>query len=126
MNSPDDSPVAVKNSSTSTPRLIFQLTVPGRLPSWNAILGMEQWQRYQFKKELAAVFLSELQRSENGSSTLTTVAKNITSIFSATHLAAHLAMIQAKRKSKLAKSKLAKASRKKCASTSLNCEKNPF
>ena len=31
-----------------------------RLPSWNQLLGMEQWQRHQFKKGIAAAFLFAL------------------------------------------------------------------
>ena len=42
-------------------KLIFSLTVPGRLPSWNDILGMEQWARYKFKNSLAKDFLSNRQ-----------------------------------------------------------------
>lgn len=65
-------------------RLIFSITVPGRLPSWNEILGMEHWARYAYKKELADGFLSELQRRANDCSTKTTCAKNLWLIYAAT------------------------------------------
>ena len=80
-------------------KLIFSLTVPGRLPSWNDILGMEHWARHKFKKELANEFLSELRALERGSSTKTTSAKSTTLTFADT-LALYLATKQEQRASR--------------------------
>lgn len=108
-------------------KLIFTLTVPGKLPSWNDILGMETWARYRFKKELADVFLFALQQSERASSIGTTSAKNTTLIFSAIHLREYLEMAQQRRKSKSANKKLKLANEKKSALKSLRSEKEvPF
>ena len=90
---------------TTPGELILRLDVPGRLPSWNQIMGMEQWARYKFKGELADVFLSSLRAIEGGSSTKTTSAANTTSTFYAT-LERFLLMRQELRKSKLLKKKL--------------------
>lgn len=98
----------------------FSVTIPGRLPSWNAILGMEQWQRYQFKQDLADVFLSELKRSESGSSTKIICAANTTLTCSAT-LESYLRTRQELRKLKSAKKRSARrnpsASRSKSTSS---------
>ena len=63
-NSKADSPMPVQTSWLETPkapgRLIFSMTIPGRLPSWNDILGMEQWARYDFKNELAELAVTKL------------------------------------------------------------------
>lgn len=110
----------------STPKpgkLIFSLTIAGRLPSWNDILGMEQWARYQFKKELAGKFLYALQQSERASSTKIISAKNTTSICSATLLVAHLETARQLRELKSAKKKLKLASAKKSALKSMSCKK---
>src|SRR5580704_4431953 len=101
------------DSAPKPGKLIFSLTIPGRLPSWNQILGMEQWARYQFKKELAESFLFALQQSERASLTGTTCAKNTTSIFSATHLREYLETAQQRRRLKSAKKKLKLAKEKK-------------
>lgn len=103
----------------------FTLTVPGRLPSWNAILAMEQWQRYKFKKELARTFMSELRRSAADYSTKTTCAKNIWSIYADT-LASFLMTAQQRRESRSAKRKLNREPRKKSGSKSGGSEKVPF
>lgn len=105
---------------------IFTLEVPGRLPSWNEILGMEQWARYKFKGELAAAFLSALRLSGAGSSTKTTSVKSTTSIFADT-LALYLATKQAERKLKSRNKRLAakSASSSKLKSTLFE-EKPPF
>ena len=123
-NSPQDSRAGQQLSWLETPKpkegkLIFSLTVPGRLPSWNDILGMEQWARYAFKKELAAVFSSALQQSERDSLTRTISAKNTTLIFSATLLAEHLEILRQRRILRSRNKKLAKANPKKSGSKSL-------
>ena len=107
-------------------KLIFSLTVPGRLPSWNDILGMEQWARYKFKNSLAKDFLSELRRSERGSLTGTTCAKSTTSIFSATLLERHLETARQQRKSRSARKKLKLADAKKSELKFTKPEPLPF
>jgi len=84
---------------------IFEAEIPGRLPSWNEILGMEQWARYKFKKQLAEAFLSGLRATGGGCLTKTISAKNSTSTYAAT-LESYLRTRQAKRKLKLAKKRL--------------------
>lgn len=42
-------------------RLLLTLTVPGRLPSLNALLGMQHWARHKLKQEIARDFLSALR-----------------------------------------------------------------
>ena len=129
MKSEPDSPRPAQLSWLETPKpgkLIFSLTIPGRLPSWNDILGMEQWARYKFKKELADTFLSALRQHECDSLTKTTSAKNTTLTFSATLLAAHLETARQRRILKLRNKKLAKANQKKSESKSLNSDKVPF
>lgn len=115
------------DSAPKPGKLIFTLVVPGRLPSWNQILGMEQWARYQFKKELAAAFTFALEQSERASLTGTISAKNTTSIFSATHLREYLETAQQRRQSRSAKKKLKLAKEKKSALKSLKSKtKVPF
>ena len=60
------------------------LTIPGRLPSLNALLAMQHWSRHKFKAELATVFLSALRASENDSWMRTTLFPNITQTFADT------------------------------------------
>lgn len=112
----------------STPKpgkLIFALTIPGRLPSWNDILGMEQWARYKFKKELSDVFMFALQQSERASSTGTISAKNTMSIFCAIHLREYLETAQQRRLSRSANKKLKLEKEKKSGSKFLK-SKVPF
>jgi len=45
--------------------LTITLTIPGKLPSLNALLAMQHWSRHKFKAELATVFSSALRASEN-------------------------------------------------------------
>lgn len=104
--------------------LVFSLTVPGRLPSWNEILGMEQWARYQFKKELAESFLSALRQSAADSSTKTICARSTTLIFVAT-LERYLQMRREQRRLKSASKKLSRGLLKKSASKFSN-SKVPF
>lgn len=53
------------------------IEVPGRLPSWNEICGMEHWARYQLKDKIQESFLYELRASASDSSMMTTSAKSI-------------------------------------------------
>jgi len=86
--------------------LIFSLEVEGRLPSWNEVLGMEQWARYKFKGELAKDFACALRASAADSSTRTTSARN-TMLTCADTLERCLATKLAERKSRLHKKRLA-------------------
>lgn len=90
-------------------QLIVDLRIPGKLPSWNDILGMEEWARYKFKRRLADDFLLELRAIAGSSSTKTTCAKSTMSTYADT-LASYLAMRQAQRRSKQLKKKLEKKS----------------
>lgn len=107
-------------------KLIFELTLPGRMPSWNEMLGMEHWARYKFKKELASNFLYALSRKERFSSTTTTVAKSSTLTFSATHLAAYLATAEKRRELRSVKKKLKTENQKKLDSKCTKSKKLPF
>ena len=84
---------------------VLVLEIPGRLPSWNDVLGMEQWARYKFKNELADAFLCALRASAIDSSTKTISAKSTYATYAAT-LELYLRTRQAKRKLKLLKKKL--------------------
>jgi len=86
----------------------FRIEIPGKLPSWNDILGMEQWKRYKFKNQLANVFLSVLRHSDETSLTKTTSAKSTTSTYCDT-LESYLRTRQEKRRLKSLKKKSAKA-----------------
>ena len=101
------SPTPVNQLNGST--LVLRLEIPGRLPSWNAILAMHHWKRAKFKKQLAADFMSALQRSAADYSTKTTSAKNMFVIYVGT-LEHYQMTIQNKRKLKLANKKSKKAS----------------
>jgi hypothetical protein len=55
---------------------LLQLRIPGRLPSWNALLGMDHWARAKLKKSIQQDFISALSLSVNASSIPTILAKN--------------------------------------------------
>ena len=117
---------ASQTEATASPgELIFELTVPGRLPSWNAILGMEQWARYQFKKELAAGFLCALRQSALDSSMKTTFEKNTLSICAAT-LESYLKTAQERRRLKSRNKRLALKSKSGLSLKSTKSSKVPF
>lgn len=116
-------PMASTSSPESEP--LFKLTVPGRLASWNEILGMEQWQRYQFKEKLAQDFLCALRASESDSSMKTTCAANTTWTYSAI-LASYLQTRRELRRSKLAKKKLLAKSRSAPPLKSIPLTEIPF
>lgn len=84
------------------------LEIPGRLPSWNDILGMEQWTRYQFKEKLAHTFLSELRAIAQDCSMKTICAKSTIATYADT-LESYLLMRREQRRLKFAKRKLEKA-----------------
>lgn len=105
--------------------LVFRLVVPGRLPSWNRVLAMEHWARYQFKKQLAEDFMSALRRSEADCSTKTTFARSSTSTYSAI-LESFLTIARARRKSKSAKGKRTRVRRSRSKSKFIPSGKPPF
>ena len=108
MNSSNDSPEQLKISSVATPPIMSEpihLTIPGPLPSWNDILGMEHWERAKVKSAIQEVFLSALRLSASDSSTKTTSVKNSMSIAADT-LVSYQAMRQEKRRLRQAKKKL--------------------
>ena len=66
------------------PSTIVTLTLKHRIPSWNEVLGMEQWTRMKLKEEIQCDFLCALRAFAADSSTKTTSAKNTLSIAAAT------------------------------------------
>jgi len=105
-------------------KLLHSLTVPGRLPSWNQILGMEHWARYQFKDQLQLAFLYALQVAARDYSMRITSVKSTMSIAAAT-LVSYREMARAKRASNSGKKKLSPEPKKKRSSKSLK-SKVPF
>lgn len=92
-------------SATPVITELARITIPGRLPSWNDILGMEHWAREKFKKEIQDSFLSALRRSASDCSTTTTAVKSTMSIAADT-LASYQATRLAERKLRQAKKRL--------------------
>lgn len=86
-------------------RLIFQIEIPGRLPSWNQLLAMEHWKRHKFKMALIDEFISALQASADDCSMKTTLQKNFTLTACAT-LVRYRETLRAKRLLKSAKKRL--------------------
>lgn len=60
------------------------IEIPGRIPSWNEILGMEHWERYRFKSKLRREFISGLRVFAQLCSMKTTSARNSILIAAAT------------------------------------------
>ncbi len=89
---------------------LLRIDIPGRLPSWNQILGMEHWSRHKLKSEIQDGFLSALRASASDSSTKTTSVKSIMSIAADT-LESYREITRKERASRSAKKKLEKASR---------------
>lgn len=104
---------------------MFALEMDGRLPSWNEILGMEHWARYQLKKSLASDFMSALQASVGTSLTKITYAKNSTSTYAAT-LARYQVTQREKRKLRSARKKLEAKNESSPESKSSDFEDPPF
>lgn len=115
-------PTANTTSPESEP--LFKLTVPGRLASWNEILGMEQWRRYKYKQELADVFLSTLRATANDCSIKTTSVAS-TLLTCADTLESYLAMRQEQRRLKSLSKRLGRKSQSGQQSKSIN-SKVPF
>ena len=67
------------NDSSPTQAPIFSLEIAGRLPLWNAVLGMSHWQRAKFKKDEMEKFMSALQASANDSLTQTDYVRSMCS-----------------------------------------------
>lgn len=116
---PDNgSPGAITGSK---PQLVFQLEIPGRLPSWNEILGMEHWARYKFKDEIQGAFLCALRATANDCSTMTTSARS-TMLTACATLDSYRAMRREQRRLKSAKKKSSPGRRKGSASKSSKFE----
>lgn len=82
--------------------------IPGRLPSWNTILGMQHWARHKLKAEIRAAFTCMLKALGSDPSTPTTSAKN--TIWTAyVTLASYETTLRQKSASKRLSAKLAKA-----------------
>lgn len=105
-------------------KLVFSLTVPGRLPSWNEVLGIEQWARYKFKQDLAKSFELSLRASAKDSSMTTTLQRNSTLTYCAT-LESYQAMRREQRRLRLLKKKLNPTKRSESSLKSLK-SKLPF
>lgn len=52
------------------------MEIPGRIPSWNALLGMTHWKRIRAKKEQQENFISALSLGVNDSATRTILASS--------------------------------------------------
>lgn len=86
--------------------------VPGRLPSWNQILGLEHWARYQLKERIQVAFASALRASAKDFSMRTTSARNIMWTAADT-LDSYRETLRAKRRLKLLSKKLSQEPKKK-------------
>jgi hypothetical protein len=80
-----------------TGELILRLEIPGRLPSWNEILGMEHWTRDKFKQKLQDAFEFALRQSANDCSIKTISAKS-TMLTAAATLGSYREMVRQRRK----------------------------
>lgn len=118
-------PADGSSPDTELHELVFELEVPGRLPSWNEILGMEQWARYKFKKELSDVFLSTLRATANDCS-IRTICAPSTLLTYADTLESYLRMRQAQRKSKSLRKRLDQKNPREPELKSTESEKVPF
>lgn len=112
-------------SNETRPEPLISFRVPGRLPSWNQILGLEHWARYQLKEKLAEDFLRELRAIEGDSSMRITSAKSTISTFADT-LECYLKTRQELRKSRSAKKRLERRNQSSFSSKSLPSGKVPF
>ena len=112
MKTPSSNSVIPSNPMVAGQRLVVRLVVPGRLPSWNALLAMEHWARLKYKQQLANSFLSALRVSASDCSTLTTSARNTMWTAAAT-LDSYQQTRLMQRKLKSDNARQAKASRKK-------------
>ena len=83
-------------------RETVEFHIPGRLPSWNQILGMSHWERVAFKRQAMDGFLCALRACDSGCSTRTTSARSTLSI-AAAMLVSYREMALGKRTSKRTK-----------------------
>lgn len=104
---------------------IVRLEVPGRIPSWNEILGMEHWARYKYKDQVQVAFLSALRACAADCSMKTTSARSIL-LTAADTLGCYRATAQAKRKLRRSKGRLIRASKSGSSSKSSDFDKVPF
>lgn len=79
--------------------MVFEIKIPGRLPSWNRVLSLSLKNRMRLKRQVQNEFLSVLKACANDSATATTSAPNTTSIvyvIAASLLAIHMTKQQSK------------------------------
>lgn len=88
----------------------IEILIPGRLPSWNALLALGHWERAKLKKSIQAEFLSALRACESDCSTKTTSRRN-TMWTAADTLDSYIQTSRVKRKLKLASAKPRRAKR---------------
>ena len=114
MNSPSQGLLCVQMDPTTNPQFktepLVTIEIPGRLPSWNEVLGMEHWQRFKAKEKWANDFAYALRRSVEDCSTMTTLQRN-TLLTAAATLDSYLVTRRELRKSKLASKRLAAKNR---------------
>lgn len=83
MNSPSQGLLCVQMDPTTNPQFktepLVTIEIPGRLPSWNEVLGMEHWARDKYKISLREKFLCALRASVQDCSTRTISVRNILS-----------------------------------------------
>lgn len=84
------------------------LKVKGRLPSWNALLSMNHWQRTKLKREIQENVRSALCQLEKGSS-IPTIFRQSTALMPSDILGAYIAMHQTRRPSQRLKGSVKKA-----------------
>ena len=90
--------------------LTITLIIPGRLPSWNALLAMNHWRRAKEKQKVQAEFILALSRSENACATQTILARK--GLLTVSDIAAQFQeMSRTKSRSKQANAKPRKAKR---------------
>jgi hypothetical protein len=100
------------DTTQNSPELLMRLVIPGRLPSWNALLAMGHWQRHKLKRETQESFLCALRAADDASLTSTTSVKSMW-LIAADTLESYRATALAKRKLRLNKKRSAAKSRKK-------------
>jgi hypothetical protein len=89
----------------SSGELLFSLDLPGRLPSWNEILGMQHFSRQSLKSRLLKEFGFALRASAAACSTRTICAPS-TLLTAAATLASFEMMRRERRKLRSAKKRL--------------------
>lgn len=112
-------------SNETRPEPLISFRVPGRLPSWNQILGLEHWARYQLKDRIQVAFSSALRASAKDFWMRTTSARS-TMWIAADTLDSYRETLRAKRRLKSASKRLSQGPKKKPSLKSGPAEKVPF